>query len=55
VSTVQLVRQAVAPQTNGLQVVITAAGQLPVPPQTAEAVAVPLAQLALRQLVLAPG
>ena len=50
---VQLVVQAVAPQMNGEQLVVTAAGQLPVPVQVAAAVATPPAQLAARQDVVA--
>jgi len=45
---VQLVLQAVAPQTYGLQLVVTSAGQEPAPSHDAAAVAVPAAQLAPR-------
>src|SRR5581483_6783531 len=47
-SALQVALHAVAPQTYGEQVVVTAAGQLPVPVQFAAAVATPLVQLALR-------
>ena len=53
VSAVQVVLQAVAPQMNGVQLVVVAAGQVPVPVQVAAAVATPLAQLAARQEVVA--
>ena len=53
VSAVQVVLQAVAPQMNGVQLVVVAAGQVPVPVQVAAAVATPLAQLAARQAVVA--
>jgi hypothetical protein len=53
VSAAQVVLQAVPPQMNGVQVVVTAAGQAPAPLQVAAAMAVPLAQLAARQLTVA--
>ena len=49
----QVVLQAVAPHTYWPQVLVTGAGQVPVPVQVAAAVAVPLAQLAARQVVVA--
>jgi hypothetical protein len=55
VSAVQLARHAVAPQTYGLQAVVTGAGQLPAPSHEAAAVAVPLEHVAARQLVEPPG
>jgi hypothetical protein len=51
----QVVRHALTPQTYGLQVVVTGAGQAPTPSQFAAAVAVPAEQLALRQLVVLLG
>ena len=48
-------RQLFAPQTYRPQAVTTGGGQKPVPPQTAAAVWLPPAQLALRQAVPAPG
>jgi hypothetical protein len=45
---VQVVAHAVAPQMNGVQLVVTAAGHAPAPLQVAAAVATPLAQLAGR-------
>ena len=51
----QVVLQAVAPQTYGLHAEVTGAGQAPAPLQLAAAVAVPLEQLALRQLVVDAG
>ena len=53
VSAAQVVLQAVAPQTSGAQVAVTAVGQAPLRLQLAAAVAVPLAQLAARQEVVA--
>jgi hypothetical protein len=45
---VQLVLQAVAPQTYGLQLAVTEAGHAPAPLQDAPAVAIPAAQLSVR-------
>jgi ribonuclease E len=53
VSAPQVVLQAVAPQTSGVQLVVVAAGQLPAPSQLAAATATPLAQLAARHDVVA--
>ena len=53
VSAVQVVLQAVDPQTSGVQLCVTAVGQVPVPVQVAAAVATPLVQLAARQEVVA--
>jgi hypothetical protein len=47
--------QAVGPQTYGLQLAVTGAGQDPAPSQEAESVATPPAQLASRQLMVASG
>jgi hypothetical protein len=55
VSVEQVVLHAVAPQTYGLQEVVTGAGQAPAPSQLAAAVAVPLEQVAVRQLVVLLG
>ena len=55
VSTVQLVLHAVAPHRYGVHAYVTGAGHAPVPPHDAAAVWVPAAQLAARQLVVAPG
>ena len=55
VSALQVVLQAVAPQTYGLHAEVTGAGHDPLPVQDAAAVAVPPEQLALRQLVDPPG
>jgi hypothetical protein len=52
VSAAQLVLQAVAPHTSGVQLVVVAAGQLPAPSQLAAAVATPFAQLAARHEVV---
>jgi len=50
---VQVVLQAVDPQTSGVQLCVTAVGQVPVPVQVAATVATPLVQLAARQEVVA--
>jgi hypothetical protein len=55
VSAAHVVLQAVGPHAYGLQVVVTGAGHAPAPSQLAAAVAVPLEQLALRQLVALLG
>jgi hypothetical protein len=52
---VQLVAHAVVPQTYGVHCEVDTAGQAPAPLQPAARVCVPLAQLAARQLVDAPG
>ena len=54
-SAAQLPRQAVAPQTYGLQTCVWRAGQLPALSQPARSIATPALQLAPRQVVPAPG
>jgi hypothetical protein len=55
VSALQLVLQAVAPHTYGLQAAVADEGQSPVPLHDAEAVCVPAVQLAARHEVPDPG
>jgi hypothetical protein len=54
-SAVHVVRHDVDPQVKGAHVLVVADGHAPAPLQLAEAVAIPLAQLAARQLVEEPG
>ncbi len=51
----QLPKQALEPQTYGVQVWVCTPGQFPDPVQLAERVAVPALQLAARHWVLEPG
>src|SRR6185369_17820133 len=53
VSAAQVVLHAVVPQVKGAQLVVTGAGQTPLPLQLAEAVATPAVQLAVVQTLVA--